>query len=137
MICSRSPTVHPLDEDAYIFGEVEALNMFQYFDTQLCFFGHSHFPVIFGLDAESLTTYVPNGERRFAVKLQDDHRYLVNPGSIGQPRDGDNRASFAIFDSGRKTMTIHRVAYRIEATQKKIRTAGLPAPLAERLALGR
>jgi diadenosine tetraphosphatase ApaH/serine/threonine PP2A family protein phosphatase len=62
---------------------------------------------------------------------------LINPGSIGQPRDGDNRASFGIFDDKKWTMTIHRVAYAYEKTQEKIRAAGLPAPLADRLALGR
>ena len=91
----------PLDEDAYIFGEIEALNMFQYFDTPVCFFGHSHFPVLFGLDDEALTTYIPHtngGSDTYRVKLRRDARYLINPGSIGQPRDGDNRASFGVFD---------------------------------------
>ncbi|MGH9321681.1 MAG: metallophosphoesterase family protein [Vicinamibacteria bacterium] len=131
----------PLDEDAYIFGEIEALNMFPFFTTPICFFGHSHFPVVFGLDQESLTTYVPtkNGANggAYRVKLRQDTRYLINPGSIGQPRDGDNRASFGILDFGRMTMTIYRVAYAYEKTQAKIRAAGLPSPLADRLALGR
>lgn len=131
----------PLDEDAYIFGEIEALNMFPFFKTQICFFGHSHFPVVFGLDEEALTTYVParNGANGspYRVKLRKNTRYLINPGSIGQPRDGDNRASFGILDSDRMTMTIYRVAYDYEKTQAKIRAAGLPAPLADRLALGR
>lgn len=128
----------PLDEDAYIFGEIEALNMFHYFDTQVCFFGHSHFPVIFGLDDEALTTHIPETHSdTYRVKLRQDSRYLINPGSIGQPRDGDNRASFGIFDDERLTITIHRVSYAYEKTQEKIRAAGLPAPLADRLALGR
>lgn len=129
----------PLDEDAYIFGEIEALNMFPYFRTPICFFGHSHFPVVFGLDDDALTTFLPstaNGAS-FRVKLQKGTRYLINPGSIGQPRDGDNRASFGIFDSRRMTMTIQRVEYRYEAAQHKIRSAGLPHLLADRLALGR
>lgn len=129
----------PLDEDAYIFGEIEALNMFPYFRTPICFFGHSHFPVVFALDDEALTTYVPttgtNGT--FRIKLHQGTRYLINPGSIGQPRDGDNRASFGILDTARMTMAIHRVAYRLERAQEKIRNAGLPQPLADRLALGR
>jgi predicted phosphodiesterase len=133
----------PLDEDAYIFGELEALNMFQHFRTPICFFGHSHFPVIFGLDDECLTTHVPshknanaNGEA-FRVKLRPNTRYLINPGSIGQPRDGDSRASFGILDTKRMTMAIHRASYPIKKTQQKIRDAGLPTPLADRLALGR
>ena len=131
----------PLDEDAYIFGEVEALNMFQYFETPICFFGHSHFPVVFGLDDEALTTHIPrtNGSDNCRIKLDKTKRYLINPGSIGQPRDGDNRASFGILDDKRMTMTmtIYRVNYPYEKTQRKIRAAGLPAPLADRLALGR
>jgi diadenosine tetraphosphatase ApaH/serine/threonine PP2A family protein phosphatase len=71
------------------------------------------------------------------VKLRKGTRYLINPGSIGQPRDGDNRASFGILDAARMTMTIYRVAYAYEKTQAKIRAAGLPGPLADRLALGR
>jgi diadenosine tetraphosphatase ApaH/serine/threonine PP2A family protein phosphatase len=71
------------------------------------------------------------------VKLKKDTRNLIKPGSIGQPRDGDNRASFGILDTSRMTMTIYRVAYPYEKTQAKIRAAGLPSPLADRLALGR
>lgn len=129
----------PLDEDAYIFGEIEALNMFPYFKTPICFFGHSHFPVVFGLDDDALTTFLPTASNgaSFRVKLQEGTRYLINPGSIGQPRDGDNRASFGIFDAGRMTMTIQRVPYRFQAAQHKIRSAGLPHLLADRLALGR
>ena len=126
----------PLDEDAYIFGEIEALNMFRFLKLPICFFGHSHFPVVFGLDSESLTTYVPTSPT-FRLQLRKDAFYLINPGSIGQPRDGDKRASFGIFDSTKMTMTIHRVEYRYDRTQRKIRAAGLPPPLADRLALGR
>ena len=72
----------PLDEDAYIFGEIEALNMFQYFETPICFFGHSHFPVVFGLDDEALTTHIPltHGSDNCRIKLDKTTRYLINPG---------------------------------------------------------
>ncbi len=126
----------PLDEDAYIFGEIEALNMFRYFELPICFFGHSHFPVVFGLDSEALTTHVPR-DSNFRLKLRKDTRYLINPGSVGQPRDGDSRASFGIFDSSKATIAIHRVKYKLENAQSRIRAAGLPKPLADRLALGR
>jgi predicted phosphodiesterase len=126
----------PLDEDAYIFGEIEALNIFRFFELPICFFGHSHFPVVFALDAEALTTHIPR-DTTFRLRLRKDTRYLINPGSIGQPRDGDRRASFGIFDSKKMTMAIYRVPYKLERTQKKIRKVGLPKPLAERLALGR
>jgi len=126
----------PIDEDAYIFGEIEALNVFRQTAFPLCFFGHSHFPVIFGLSPDAIQT-VLTMPPSFRFRLEPGVRYLVNPGSIGQPRDGNPLASFAIFDSDTRTVTIHRVPYRVERTQKKILDAGLPRPLADRLALGR
>jgi predicted phosphodiesterase len=126
----------PVDEDAYIFGEIEALNVFRHTDFPLCFFGHSHFPVIFGLSTEAITTILTIGTS-FRFKLKPGVRYLINPGSIGQPRDGNPLASFAIYDSRSRTVTIHRIAYRVEQTQDKILKAGLPRPLADRLSLGR
>jgi len=126
----------PIDEDAYIFGEIEALNVFRQTTFPLCFFGHSHFPVIFGLSSEAIHTVLTSGTA-FRFRLEPGMRYLVNPGSIGQPRDGNPLASFAMFDTNTQTVTIYRVRYRIERAQKKILDAGLPRPLADRLALGR
>ena len=71
------------------------------------------------------------------VPFDADARYLVNPGSVGQPRDGDPRAAFAIYDSDLRILTLRRVAYPVEAAQKRIFSAGLPPSLAHRLALGR
>lgn len=126
----------PMDEDAYIFGEIEALNVFRRTEFPICFFGHSHFPVIFGLSPESITTVLTVAPS-FRFRLREGVRYLVNPGSVGQPRDGSPLSSFAIFDSDSRTVTIHRIPYRLEQTQLKIRKAGLPHPLADRLAIGR
>jgi predicted phosphodiesterase len=126
----------PIDEDAYIFGEIEALNVFRQTAFPLCFFGHSHFPVVFGLSPDAIQTVLTDAPS-FRFRLEQGVRYLVNPGSIGQPRDGSPLASFAIFDSGTRTVTIHRVPYRLERAQRKILDAGLPRPLADRLALGR
>jgi predicted phosphodiesterase len=126
----------PIDEDAYIFGEIEALNVFRRTEFPICFFGHSHFPVIFALSPDAITTILTVAPS-FRFRLREGVRYLINPGSIGQPRDGNPLASFAIFDSDTRTVTIHRVPYRLEATQQKIRKAGLPRPLADRLAIGR
>jgi diadenosine tetraphosphatase ApaH/serine/threonine PP2A family protein phosphatase len=64
-------------------------------------------------------------------------RYLINPGSVGQPRDGNPLTSFAIYDSDSKAVTIHRIPYRLRSAQEKILKAGLPRPLADRLAIGR
>ncbi len=126
----------PIDEDAYIFGEIEALNVFRQTTFPLCFFGHSHFPVIFGLSPEAIQTVLTRPPD-FRFRLEPGVRYLVNPGSIGQPRDGNPLASFAMFDTERRTVSIHRVPYRIERAQRKILDAALPRPLADRLALGR
>jgi predicted phosphodiesterase len=126
----------PIDEDAYIFGEIEALNVFRQTTFPVCFFGHSHFPVIFGLSTDAIHTVITNGAS-FRFRLQPGLRYLINPGSIGQPRDGSPLASFAMYDSKARTVSIYRVRYRIEKTQRRILDAGLPRPLADRLALGR
>jgi predicted phosphodiesterase len=126
----------PIDEDAYIFGEIEALNVFRQTTFPLCFFGHSHFPVIFGLSPDAIQT-VLTAPPIFRFRLEPGVRYLVNPGSIGQPRDGLPLASFAMFDSETRTVAIHRVSYELERAQRKILAAGLPRPLADRLALGR
>ena len=126
----------PIDEDAYIFGEIEALNVFRQTAFPLCFFGHSHFPVIFGLSPDAIQTVLTTPPS-FRFRLEPGVRYLVNPGSIGQPRDGIPLASFAMFDSDTRTVAIHRVRYPLERAQRKILGAGLPRPLADRLSLGR
>jgi predicted phosphodiesterase len=126
----------PIDEDAYIFGEIEALNVFRQTTFPLCFFGHSHFPVIFGLSPDAIQT-VLTAAPAFRFRLEPGVRYLVNPGSIGQPRDGCPLASFAMFDTDTRTVTVYRVPYALERAQRKILDAGLPRPLADRLALGR
>jgi diadenosine tetraphosphatase ApaH/serine/threonine PP2A family protein phosphatase len=126
----------PIDEDAYIFGEIEALNVFRQTAFPLCFFGHSHFPVIFGLSPDAIQTVLTDAST-FRFRLEPGVRYLVNPGSIGQPRDGNPLPSFATFDTETRTVTVHRVPYPLERAQRRILDAGLPRPLADRLALGR
>jgi predicted phosphodiesterase len=126
----------PVDEDAYIFGEIEALNVFRLTDYPICFFGHSHFPVIFALSPDAITTIL-TAAPTFRFRLKDGVRYLINPGSVGQPRDGNPLASFALYDSDSRVVTIHRIEYQVSATQTKIMKAGLPRPLADRLSIGR
>jgi predicted phosphodiesterase len=126
----------PIDEDAYIFGEIEALNVFRHTEYPVCFFGHSHFPVIFALSPDAITTILTVAPS-FRFKLKEGVRYLVNPGSVGQPRDGNPLASFAIYDADTRMVSIHRIPYQVGETQEKIRKAGLPKPLADRLAIGR
>jgi predicted phosphodiesterase len=120
----------------YITNSEAAAASFQAAGFRLCFFGHTHLPTAFisrsggAVDGQILS----DGE---AFVLPEDTRALLNPGSVGQPRDGDPRASFLVFDSEARSATVHRVDYEIDRTQAKIRTAGLPDALAERLALGR
>lgn len=98
----------------------------------LCFFGHTHVQTAFCQTGKKVTV-----ERRERFPLERGSRYLVNPGAVGQPRDGDPRASFLIYDDGERTVTVHRVEYDIAACQDKIIRAGLPPELALRLELGR
>jgi diadenosine tetraphosphatase ApaH/serine/threonine PP2A family protein phosphatase len=103
---------------------------FHYFSNKFCFLGHSHYPfIIERLPSGELVTY-----KEAASKGQSE-RYIMNVGSVGQPRDGDPRASYAIVDE--EKMEIIRVPYNIEAVQKKMRKAGLPALLIERISEGR
>lgn len=115
----------------YVFKSEDADPTLNIQKTLVSFVGHSHFPGIFRSD----------GGRSVEVdgmntKIEPDKKYLINIGSIGQPRDGDPRAAFGIYDEGAGTVEIRRVDYNIEAAQSKILAAGLPPQFALRLALG-
>jgi len=97
----------------------------------LCFVGHSHRAFI--CSESGCDQVVVEGD----ISLGDSDRYLVNVGSVGQPRDGDSRAAFAVWDQESGNLRLHRVSYDVLAAQEKIRAAGLPNFLAERLALGK
>ena len=125
----------PLDEDAYLFSDYDAYEVFQIMDFQICFFGHTHLPVIYAVSNQRLFTFRPNGER-VRIELMEGFKYLINPGSVGQPRDKNPLASYAIFDTESRAITFKRVPYSIPKTQDKILKAGLPQSLANRLALG-
>lgn len=125
----------PIDEDAYIFSDYDAYEVFQVMDFKLCFFGHTHLPVIYAVSNQRLYTFRPNGER-VKIELVPGFKYLINPGSVGQPRDKNPQASFAIYDSENRTVTFKRVEYSIPKTQDKILKAGLPQSLANRLSFG-
>ena len=101
------------------------------YDHSLCLIGHSHFPGAFERDGETLR-YTRAGEMR----LREGRRYLVNVGSIGQPRDGDPRAAYMLFEDEEGWLRHVRVAYDVASAQKKILAAGLPRFLADRLAAG-
>jgi len=124
------------DTDRYIMGQRDADRNFGLMNERkatlsLCFFGHTHVPAAYSMMGEELSTVSAN-----PFKLEKGVKYLVNPGSVGQPRDRDPRASFLVYDSRKKQVTFHRVDYDIHATAEKILAAGLPERLAERLKLG-
>lgn len=122
----------------YILNAHEASSSFRKQIKQLCFHGHTHVPQIYISDTLSAanTADIKLGKET-KVFLEPDKRYFINVGSTGQPRDGDWRASYAIFDSENRTVEICRVEYDVVLTQKKIIDAGLPERLAERLGAGR
>lgn len=130
-ICHGSP----LDEDHYIFDDYEAREAFSVDSSKLCFFGHTHFPVIFKKKNNIIeTNYI--FENYKVIKLERKSRYLINPGSIGQPRDRNPKLSFLIFDTLKWEVTFFRVDYDVECAQKKIIENNLPPLLARRLEYG-
>lgn len=130
-ICHGSP----LDEDAYIFSDVDAFLNFQEGNWKVCFFGHSHIPSIFTLEKSAIRVEVVRGEKTRIV-LDPKKRYLINPGSIGQPRDRNPHAAYAIFDAKDRIVLFDRVPYDVARAREKILRAGLPAMLGDRLPLG-
>jgi diadenosine tetraphosphatase ApaH/serine/threonine PP2A family protein phosphatase len=112
----------------------EAVESLKFMRTSIGFFGHTHFPIIYLLRNEKID--VVSLSKNTKIKLDPNTRYLINPGSIGQPRDKDPNPSFIIFDSTKKEIQFIRFSYNIKKTQKKIRDAGLPEILASRLESG-
>ncbi len=123
----------PVDE--YMFDTRTARASFVADGFRVAFIGHTHQPAVFvernhRVSARGLLPEVP-------LSLQPTYRYIVNIGSVGQPRDTDPRAAYAVLDTAGPSVTLYRVAYAVEHTQRKMEAAGLPVPLIERLALGR
>ena len=127
----------PFDEDHYIFDGNDAMLALQAAQRPLCLFGHTHLPALFKRVEERFEGRPLDPDRDHVIPLQRGARYLVNVGSIGQPRDGDPRAGYGILDDEARELRVFRVPYPVERAQQKILAAGLPASLANRLALGR
>jgi predicted phosphodiesterase len=115
----------------YVFDKLAAAASFSYQTTQMCFNGHTHVPIAF-IRASTIT-----GGVYTKIQMKIGYKYFINVGSVGQPRDRDPRAAYVTFDLINNLVELHRVEYDVAATQKKIREAGLPESLAQRLALGR
>ena len=115
----------------YVFEKLEAAASFTYQHTQLCFFGHTHVPVAFIRD-----TGVRGGTYS-KFRVEAGKKYFVNVGSVGQPRDGNPKAAYVVYDIPQQQIELRRLDYPIAEAQRKIRAAGLPDRLADRLAVGR
>ena len=115
----------------YVFDKLAAAASFPYQSTPVCFFGHTHVPVAFMRDT------VVRGGTYSKFKVDPAKRYFVNVGAVGQPRDNNPKAAYVIYDLDAGTIELRRLDYDIPAAQKKIRDAGLPERLAERLEYGR
>jgi predicted phosphodiesterase len=101
-----------------------------------CFFGHTHLPTLFVDEGGRIDGYTLHDGARVSLESDGGKRFMVNPGSVGQPRDGDPRASMMIYDTTDRSAVVYRIPYAIERAASKIRDAGLPATLADRLAVG-
>ena len=131
----------PQDEDEYILGPAQALPLLRGPQTQLVCFGHTHLQGGFMLTPAGQFRSIripaaPDG-LTLAVHFKVSARYLINPGSVGQPRDLDWRAGFAILDTDGNQVEYYRTPYDVSETQAKMQKAGLPAPLYKRLEMGR
>jgi predicted phosphodiesterase len=126
----------PLNEDEYLLNISEAAEAFSYQPSQVVFFGHTHLQGGFEW-RQKKTWRIDSAPDAKVLELDARSAYLINPGSVGQPRDENPEAAFVIFDSDEQLVTYHRTPYDIEKAQAKIRGAGLPTVLADRLAVGR
>ena len=119
----------------YLLHPTYAQVSFGFFDTPLCLVGHTHVPVVFRATGDPLTCRALPPAIGVGVQL-DNARHIINPGSVGQPRDGDPRAAYLLLDTEEQEFEHRRVAYKVDAAQDRIRQAGLPQSLSSRLALG-
>ncbi|MBI3666725.1 MAG: metallophosphoesterase family protein [Acidobacteria bacterium] len=127
-----------VDEDEYVVGPREAAQMFSYQEARLAFFGHTHLQGGFVLGSNRLQVIRPQPNKGPQyLEIQPTEKYLLNPGSVGQPRDGDWRSAFVLYDSDEKLIVFYRIEYDLDKAQQKILAAGLPEPLAARLRVGR
>ncbi len=129
------------DEDEYVVGPAQALESLLEAPSPVIFFGHTHLQGGFSLGPDNKLTSLrlrpENGEKFTTLELKQGTNYLLNPGSVGQPRDGDSRAAFAIADSDAGRVQFWRVPYELESVQQRMEKAGLPEPLILRLSFGR
>jgi len=141
------PEVHlvhgsPIDEDEYVVSLGDALVPLITLTAPLIFFGHTHLQGGFFVGESGADGFRPEYQtvgqpESVALQLKASARYLINPGSVGQPRDGDPRAGIAIAELSSHSVEFWRVPYNVAAVQERMSRAGLPEPLIARLAFGR
>lgn len=129
----------PVDEDEYLVDEGDAAVAFSIFRRRVGLYGHTHVAAAMRLTGERdlVSLFRENREGDIELVFEPGARYLANPGSVGQPRDGDPRASFAWIDTTSMTMVWRRVAYPVARARQRILDAGLPSVLGNRLLVGR
>jgi diadenosine tetraphosphatase ApaH/serine/threonine PP2A family protein phosphatase len=120
----------------YLLTRAQAHDNFRRFTHQVCFVGHSHVPLFFTLPPGARAEGPELPEADEMLTLRAGARYIINPGSVGQPRNQDPRAAFAILDTDADTVVFQRVSYDVQQTQEQMHTAHLPEPLALRLQYG-
>ena len=125
-------TLDKPDHWGYVFENQQAEANFSYQYTPLCFHGHTHVPIIYSNEPGGVVHYQP---RDFTLEL--GQRLFINVGSVGQPRDGDPRASYVVYDMAARQIHFRRVAYDVQAAMARNRLAGLPEQCASRLEIGR
>lgn len=126
------------DENEYLVNKWSAKSALKASRAWITFFGHTHLQEGWISDMQNPTLLRPNfqstdGPERFEVALSRNRRYVINPGSVGQPRDGDRRAAFAVYDENEAMLTWYRAPYKVLTAQRRIRRAGLPEVLPTRL----
>lgn len=124
-------TLDSPSEWGYVQNKFDAMASFHYQFTSVCFFGHTHAPRFYVKD-DGVHLQMGN-----SIRFEDGKKYFINVGSVGQPRDGNWKAAYTVYDVENRTATVRRLEYDIKKTQKKIIDAGLPEMLANRLTLGK
>jgi predicted phosphodiesterase len=137
VVCVHDSPV-PIEDPGYIRSSRDAAPVLTAMSERLCLFGHTHVPTAFQMPAER--RFIKSGTLRVAndqpTSLTLDSKFLLNPGSVGQPRDGDVRASWAVLDLDQQKFTLRRTEYAISMVREAIVSAGLPSVLGKRLAVG-
>jgi predicted phosphodiesterase len=122
----------------YILRKEDAEEEFSLLTQKICFFGHTHIPGGFKKDIglDRTETIYPDFSGKMKIEIQDGFKYLINVGSVGQPRDGLPFACASIYETDKKVFTLHRIEYPVEITRRKIIEGGLPSVLARRIIQG-